>query len=113
MRKRYVEFLTTPKRRRKLLAQLPHFKHWNPLYCVQILPSHQHPNEILELLTMKGAGPTCWVISEDSDLDAREMGLRDALKETIGQGMGTILSCVPGKLAYFEDEEDRYILQRK
>jgi hypothetical protein len=68
---------------------------------------------ILELLRMKGAGPTCWVISEDSDLDAREMDLHEALKKTIGRGMGTILSCVPGKLAYFEDEEDRYILQRK
>jgi hypothetical protein len=40
------------------------------------------------------------------------MDLEMALKTTIGYGMGTIISCIPGKLAYFEDEEQRYILQR-
>jgi hypothetical protein len=59
-----------------------------------------------------GAGPKCWIISEWDKLDAREMDLETALRETIGYGMGTIISCIPGKLAYFEDEQDRYILRR-
>ena len=113
MRKRYLEFLTTPKRRKKLTGGLAHFQHWNPIYCVKIPPNQQHPPDILKLLMAKGAGPKCWVISEDSKLDGREMDLEEALKRCIGWGMGTILSCVPGKLAYFEDEQDRYILQRK
>jgi hypothetical protein len=59
-----------------------------------------------------GAGSKCRVTSENLDLDGREMDLDAALKETIGYGMGTIISCIPGRLAYFEDEDVRYILQR-
>jgi hypothetical protein len=40
------------------------------------------------------------------------MPLDQALKATVGNGIGTILSCIPGKLAYFEDEEERFILHR-
>lgn len=113
MWKRYLEFLTTPKRRRKLLDQLPHFKYWNPMFCVQIPSNQQHTAGILELLTRKGAGPRCWVISEFAEMDGTEVDLQEALEETIGREMGTILSCVPGKLAYFEDEDGRFILQKK
>jgi hypothetical protein len=113
MRKRYVEFLATPKRRKKLLEQLAHFKHLDPRFVVEIAPNKTNPVEVARLLAARGAGSNCWVISEASALDGREMDLREALQRTIGYGMGTILSCVPGKLAYFEDEESRCILQRK
>ncbi len=33
------------------------------------------------------------------------MDLDDALEEIWGLQMGSILSCVPGKLAFFKDEE--------
>ena len=66
-----------------------------------------------ELLATKGAGSRCWVISVNSVLDSRELDLREALDETIGSGMGTIISCVAGKLGYFEDEDVKYILQRQ
>jgi hypothetical protein len=44
----------------------------------------------------------------------REMDLLEALEDTVGGGMGTIISCVPGELAYFESEEqgERYICHR-
>jgi hypothetical protein len=45
-------------------------------------------------------------------VEHREMDLGAALKETIGYQMGTFISCIPGKLAYFEDESSRYILER-
>ncbi|MGA2348155.1 MAG: hypothetical protein ABSF93_19245 [Candidatus Sulfotelmatobacter sp.] len=41
------------------------------------------------------------------------MPLVEALKKIVGYQMGTFLTCVPGKLAYFEDEEDRWILERR
>jgi hypothetical protein len=42
------------------------------------------------------------------------MSLSDALSETVGMDVGTLISCVAGKLAYFELEgfEGRYILER-
>jgi hypothetical protein len=111
-RNRYLEFLTTPKRRKKFIAQLAHFKHLNPKFAFSVPGRDANPDSLLKLLVTKGAGSKCWVISENSEFDAREMDLGVALKETIGYGMGTFISCVPGKLAYFEDEDGRFVLQR-
>ncbi len=64
------------------------------------------------MLLSKGAPGTCWVFSEDASRDAKEVELSEALRETIGAGMGTVLSCIPGKLGYFEDEDQRRLLER-
>jgi hypothetical protein len=112
-RERYLEYLSTPKRRRKFISELAHFKALDPECLVRIPPNQQHASTLAELLATKGAGSLCWVISENSELDAREMDLREALKQTVGREMGTILSCIPGRLGYFEDEDVRYILQRQ
>jgi hypothetical protein len=32
--------------------------------------------------------------------------------EIIGYGMGTIICCIPGKLAFVESEEGRFILEK-
>ena len=39
---------------------------------------------------------------------------RDALSKTVGMDAGTLISCIPGKLAYFEMEgaDERFILER-
>src|SRR5579862_3712649 len=102
---RYLEFLRSARKRAKFIAQLAHFKHLNPKFVVSIPGNQQNPASLLKLLVGKGAGPNCWVMSEDSALDGQEMDLETALKETIGRQMGTFLSCVPGRLAYFEDED--------
>lgn len=109
---RYLEFLKSPKKRRKFTSQLPHFNHLNPKFVIGIPGNQQHLPSILKLLRDKGASSTCWVISQDSDLDGREMDLETALKETTGYQMGTFISRIPGKLAYFENEDGRYVLQR-
>jgi hypothetical protein len=109
---RYLEFLKSQKKRAKFIAELAHFKHLNPKFVVDIPSNQQNPLGLLKLLDGKGAGSKCWVISENPELDGREMNLDLALKETIGYQMGTFLSCVPGKLAYFEDEDGRCILER-
>ncbi len=63
----------------------------------------------------KGAPERCYVISESSDFDGKEMLLIDAIEEVLGYGMGSIISCVAGKLVYYEGEmpSHRYILERK
>ena len=38
--------------------------------------------------------------------------LLDALKRIVGSGMGTVLSCIPGRLAFVETEDERFILER-
>jgi hypothetical protein len=112
-RERYLECLTKPKKRVRFRAELAHFKALNPKFVVNIAPNQQHLSSIIRLLTAKGAGTKCWVISEFGEMDGRELDLEMALKETIGAGMGTFISCIPGKLAYFEDEDGRCILERR
>jgi len=112
-RERYLEMIANPRKRKKFLLELSHFKALDHRYCF-VVPKVEHTAEqIAAFLTRKGATPSCWVTSEDSDLDGKEMPLLEALKKVVGYQMGTFLSCVPGKLAYFEDEDDRWILERR
>jgi hypothetical protein len=65
-------------------------------------------------LKKNGAPEKCHVISEDIDVDGKEMMLREAIEEVLGYGLGSILSCIPGRLVYYEGEGpgDRYVLKR-
>jgi hypothetical protein len=46
-----------------------------------------------------GAPETCYAVSENSELDGKQLFLAaKALKEVVGYGMGTFLSCIPGGL---------------
>jgi len=100
--------LSHPERRRKFTDALAHFKWLDDRFAKPIPPAVAHgAGEIVALLKSKGAGTTVWVISESHALDGREMSLVDAMDRTWGSFTGTILSCIPGKLAFFHGEEMR------
>lgn len=120
---RFLDFLANPKNRKKFTESLAHFRWfdqrfatpivWNVDPKLKLWERHvQGIENIYRLLRSKGAGLTCWVISEDSEIDGREMNLRVALEHVSGREIGTILSCVPGKLAYFEGEDESLLLAR-
>jgi hypothetical protein len=109
---RFLEIIAKPKKRAKLLTQLSHFKALDPKFMVAIPPNLQNPSALVKLLRAKGAGPKCYVMSENSLSDQQEVDLETALEETVGSQMGTLISCVPRKLGYFEDEDGRCILER-
>ena len=113
-RERYVEMISNPKKRKKFLRELPHFKSLDPRYFVPVPPKKLFPNQISVILTTKGAPRTCWITSQDPHL-GRELPLLEALQEVVGGQRGTFLTCIPGRLAYFEGEEmgDRWILERR
>jgi hypothetical protein len=110
---RDLELLEKPKRRNDITRSLGHFKHLDPSYTVLIAPCEQDVPEILRLLKAKGTPGMCYALSEDGALDGKELLLADALAEILGGGMGTFLSCIPGTPAYFEDEDSRWILERR
>lgn len=116
-RDRYLGFLGNPKRRDKLRELLAHGTegHLAAVSKKAILPREQTLEGILAMLVARGAPATCHVISEDSRIDGRDMPLREALEATVGQGMGTIISCVPGRLGYFEGEGQnvRFLLEKQ
>jgi hypothetical protein len=70
---------------------------------------------ILEMLQQRGAPEHCYVVSESDGLDARTLPLKEALGLIIGISTGTLVSCIPGRLGYFEGEDrgERFILERE
>jgi hypothetical protein len=114
-RERYVSRLALPQARQKFMnSHLFHMRDLDPRFAVRIDPVDQRAEKIFSLLRERGARGTCYVISGSSDRDGTEADLREALDEMVGRFDGTFLSCVHGKLAYFEGEEpnERYILAR-
>lgn len=107
--------LESPKRRPKALALLSHSLALDPRWSMRIEHGIQSIDGILALLNKRDATPTCYVISEDRLLDGNFVPLRDAVTRVVGSGMGSVLSCIPGKLAYYEGESPgtRYILERR
>ncbi len=69
---------------------------WLRLLCKHLLQ---------EKLREKGAPLTCYVLSKNSKIDGLRLPLCEALIETVGYGFGTFLSCIPGRLAYYEGQE--------
>lgn len=113
-RDRYLSLLQSRKGRRKVTEGLNHPKDLDMKYATRLPSNAQTVTQIEVLLKAKGAPNDCFIISSNQDIDRSEMLLRDALEYTVGQGLGTIISCLPGKLAYFEGEEqnERYIFKR-
>jgi hypothetical protein len=87
-------------------------KHLAPRFVRPIVPSKQRASDIAILLRERGAPATCALLSADTDLNGRHMPLDEALRVVVGWCPGTFVSCVPGRLAYFEDEEGRCLLER-
>jgi hypothetical protein len=111
-RERYLEFVSSPKRRRKLLAELAHFKGLDERYKYPIPPAMQTAEGITNLLRQMGASPTCLALSDLREIDGARLALTDALGTVLGRTFGTFLSCKAGSLAYFENEDGRWILLR-
>jgi hypothetical protein len=114
-RARFRESLAPAKRRNKLRSQLPHFSHLDARFTTPVPTREQSAVELGARLREKGAGDRCYLLSEDADLDGRELALDDALVAIVdgGSHIATFISCVPGHLAYFHDEEpgNRYLLE--
>lgn len=104
--------LANPKKRHELIDKFAH--HGRDLliakYLTGIEPSHQNPKSIYAILRSLGAPNTCRVIS--TRIDDRDMELLSALEQVVGCGLGAVISCIPGRLGYFEGEwKERFILK--
>ncbi len=103
-RARFIQLLAQPKRRREMLAQLDRHLPYLAAFAT-VLPGEQDfPDQLERLLSSKGAGLICHVIAEGLKADGRELPLREALLQVCMQRSGAILSCLPGRLAYYRPE---------
>lgn len=111
-RDRYREFLSDPRHRHKFTDRLAHFSDFDPRYRVPIPSNKLFVNNICIELQKRHSPKIVLAISEDPALDQQELPLVEALKQIVGRGMGTVLSCIPGHLAFVETEDERFILER-
>jgi hypothetical protein len=109
-----IDLLSKPKRRSKILVKLPHFRDLDLRYSFKIPSSLQTSKGIHVLLQKKGAPELCYIISTDPELDAKMKTLSEALDQIVGFSDGVLISCIPGRLGYYEGEDpsERYILER-
>ena len=111
-RDRYRQILSNPRQRRKFTDQLAHFTDFDPKYRLPIPSDKLFVDNIVIELQKRYSPTIVFAISENPALDQKELPLVEALKQVVGRGMGTVLSCIPGRLAFVETEDERYILER-
>ncbi len=103
-RKRILYELAHDEKRRDFLWDLSGYRHFIPEYMIEIKKPYTHASEVLELLQSYRAPDTCYVISLGRH-DGEYMTLKDAVEYTFcGYGDNTLISCIPGKLAYWVGE---------
>jgi hypothetical protein len=111
-RARWLTLLGSTKRRRRFLNRLNHCRDIDERYATP-LPSNVN---VVACLQSRGAPSTCFVVSDSSAIDGRELPLAEAIGQAELDGWGTLVSCLPGLLAYYQDEAGtrrRWLLERK
>jgi hypothetical protein len=111
---RLLGLLASERGRDKLRRALAHFGALDGRFARRLPGADQTPAGIGRLLRARGAPPDCVLLAEDGALDGRAMLLDDALHAVVGRGMSAFISCIAGRLAYFEGEStgERYLLER-
>ncbi|ASI35224.1 hypothetical protein A0126_16740 (plasmid) [Exiguobacterium sp. N4-1P] len=119
VQERVLHELFTPKKRDMALQRLDH-RYLSMLkndYLIEIKPPNSWPDDTYDLLKQHGASDTCYCLSENELISGKTLPLREALEHAIGFGFASIISCIPGELAYFEAEQSfgpppRYLLKK-
>ncbi|WP_033541166.1 hypothetical protein [Planococcus sp. CAU13] len=119
VQERVLHELFSSKKRNHALNRLCHEyqRMLKGKYMIEIPPPNSDPQDIYELLINNGADKKCYSLSYNEKIDGKELPLQEALEHAVGFGFPSIISCVPGELAYFEAEQGfgsppRYILKR-
>jgi hypothetical protein len=104
---RWLSGLASGKHREKMLHRLADARDLRADRMTSLDPALASGEAIWKHLARLGAKGPCHVISEIKELDGQDMPASQALEECVGAGLGTVLSLIPGRLAYFEEETPR------
>lgn len=102
------------KRRSDFRSLLHHAVRLDPRYSQHLKGGDASPGPVEAMLRKRGAPSTCYLLAADGDLDGRELPLDEALDAIIGMSNGAFVSCIPGRLGFYEYEsmKSSYLLQR-
>lgn len=115
-RERYLSMFDSKKGRKKLIADFYHLNDLEEKYAKEVPPNEQTAERIYEILKAKGSPEKCYIISTNNDFDGKELSLIEVLEEIVGDcNHGTFISCIAGKLGYYEGESAgvRFILEKE
>lgn len=109
-RERIMSLIKSEKTRKKFRQLLAH--------NIYLVKSNSYPlnanmamkEDIYLELKKYGAPDNCWIMCEDSYYDHKEMKLENALNSLLDTGLGFIISCIPGKIAFYQGENLSCIL---
>jgi hypothetical protein len=51
-----------------------------------------------------GAGSSCYVIADASEMDGQDVPLEQAVWKARGHSFAVVVSCLPGRLCYYKPE---------
>lgn len=101
---RYFNLLNSKKGRIKFRSYISHFRDLKAnLNKINI--TNQNCIELYKLLRSKGAPDYCYVISEHSEYDQKNLPLYEAIVTLFNSGISFFLSCLPGLIVYYEGED--------
>ena len=109
---RYLKLLSNEKGRKKFLQSLAHFKDFDEKYIQRFKPNKHNQFFISDYLIRNGDSENCYLISEKPEMDTKQGEITIAISEVLGYGIGTIVSVIPGRLAYYEGEDERFFLKK-
>lgn len=101
---RFATLCSDPKGREKLRKYLGQGLKFRVEAVIPIPASKQVSESIHSELLARGAPDECFLISESSKLDGKKMKLKLALDIVVAGGFVSIVSCIPGVLAFYEGE---------
>lgn len=113
LKERYLTLLAH-KRRSRITARLASARDFDSRFCRRLTTDEQHHKHLLDLLRKYGAPSRVYLISRDAPMDTEKLDLAEALTYVVGACAGTLISCIPGKLAVLETENanERFLLHR-
>jgi len=110
-RNRWQTQLDDSQKRATFLHRLNHLHDLNEKYVTWL----KRNVDIESMLTRAGSPEQVYILSASTDMDEKFLSIDDAIDQTIRGGWGTIISCIPGRLAFYYDEcgERHALLIRK
>ena len=111
---RYIKLIQTERGRKKFKTYISHFNDFNPGFTTPLNNIHTSL-QLYNLLKDANAPETCYIISDHSDYDMKSLPLLKAIQELFNSGIAYIISCIPEKLAYYENEDSnqRVLLKKE
>jgi hypothetical protein len=113
--KRALTQLASHKKRSQFLNRLSNLgvDYIEEKFIISIPEDQQDGSSLYTLAKFYGSLKSCYCISQWKEVDCRVFLVQDALRKVVNAGWGTLLSMIPGKLAYYESEKgNRFILKR-